>query len=118
MTIFSKLLSRKLLVTLASIAMVVLGSDLQGPQLFVIGLVAAAYSIGNALGKRPLADEIANSVTTGITLGRSTVTGEEAAQIAAKLQESLKPPPMPTEPSPTTRRTLNPPPPPTILSDS
>lgn len=66
-----KLFSRKFLVTIGAVVAAVTGTQLEGAQLFVVGLAAAAYVIAEAFTDRGRTEQLAAGVAQGIDIGRT-----------------------------------------------
>lgn len=77
----SKFASRKFLMAAAALAAALTGSELEGGQLFVTGLVAAAYVLAEAFTDRGRVDLIGQHVDDGMTLGRSVLSQGEVSQV-------------------------------------
>lgn len=87
--IVQKFLSRKFLMAVAALATAITGSNLEGSQLFVTGVVAAAYVLAEAFTDRGRADQLAAGVEQGLTLGKNTspdqLTEDEILRVRAAL---------------------------------
>jgi hypothetical protein len=79
----SKLLSRKLAVTLGSIVTIVMGID-DHWKAAIVGFVAAAYVIAQALVDKE-AEKVTNAIVEGIELGKKEASKPDAGKVQARL---------------------------------
>lgn len=102
-----KLFSRKFIVTLAAVATAVTGTNLEGGQLFVVAVAAAAYVLAEAFTDRARGDQLAQGVEQGIAIGREAnpqqLDADELVRVRAALavaRPSSSPPKSDTIPVP------------------
>lgn len=84
-----KLASRKFLMTIAAVVAAITGSGLEGAQLYVVGFVAAAYVVAEALTDRTRADQLAAGVEQGLAIGATAEPNQLTAAEVAKLRAAL-----------------------------
>lgn len=88
-TILQKLFSRKFLMTIGAVLAAITGTNLEGGQLFVVGLCAAAYVVAEAFTDRGRTEQLAVGVAQGIDIGRSADPNALSADEILHLRTAL-----------------------------
>ena len=88
-TILQKLFSRKFLMTIGAVVAAITGTNLEGGQLFVVGLCAAAYVIAEAFTDRGRTEQLAAGVAQGIDIGRTADPNALSADEILRLRAAL-----------------------------